>query len=236
MITNFKLFEKNINKIEINLNSDLLPLLNVNMYNSTLDSDEVLSNDLEELTEEAKDLYFDLYDNKKYVEFILNESNKFMQNIWKPILTNLKIIGNINFGIYDIEATSIYSPKQYNYGGDELNYKISVDENFDKLLKTKLDIIVKNEKTKFEKYLEQYKSIDGFWSYMPDNIKDLTEFLNKDNPDYDRGISIMLKYMLGDKIKEKQQEFVIQVYESEHNYLDFLDKNNEKYKEFLDLI
>ena len=231
MITKFKIFESKAETVKIEFSSELLSIIDVNMYNSSLDSDEVLSSELSELSEETKELFWDIYDNNKYKTFILNQAKIFVNEKVKPLLINLTSIKNLPLGIVDIIVDSIYSPAAYNYGGDLLYYDLIVYKNFDKILLIKLDEIIKDNKEKLITFLKKYESRSGFISYMPSNIIELQEYLNKEHSHYIQGISAMLNYLIGDeKLKELQENFIESVEYDENG------NRNENIPNLLDLV
>ena len=73
----------------------------------------------------------------------------------------------------EIYATGVYHPKQYNFSGDELEFDLVVNKEEYEALKEK---VTSNEN--FNAYLRNnYKSYDGFISYMAD---DISEFETQD--------------------------------------------------------
>lgn len=74
----------------------------------------------------------------------------------------------------EIYATGVYHPRQYNFSGDELEFDLVANKEEYEALKEKV-----TSDENFNAYLrDNYKSYDGFISYMAD---DISEFETQDN-------------------------------------------------------
>lgn len=171
--------------MKFELTTNLVPFLNVGMYNTVLDMDEVFDYEIQATPEE--DGEFELPTIEQYNKYILEQTKpylaKFVEELKKfPFLS---IVGG--------ESVSIHSPKYYNYGTDELYFDIETSEDFDTILKNFLAYLEeKSETESFESFLkERYKSYDGFVSFMPQSISELLE-----NDDSDRGMATILTYLM----------------------------------------
>lgn len=94
--------------ISEDLNTGILPVVNVDMYS--------LSDNLYE---------YDI-DQKELDDIVLEIAPKYIEDTLSEILPNVSVI-----------AKSVYHPKQYNYSGDELEFDLVVDSNAYEELKEK---------------------------------------------------------------------------------------------------
>ena len=102
---------------------------------------------------------------------------------WKKALTEaaqdyLKdyIIDTLrDYGLLDIEATGIWSPKYYNYHQDELNMDVTMQKDWQKIMEEKVAIWQDCEAVK--KYISKnWRSFSGYVNFMPESLAEvLTE-------------------------------------------------------------
>lgn len=100
--------EASSNTIKEELNTGILPVVNVDMYS--------LSDNLYE---------YDI-DQKELDDIVLEIAPKYIEDTLSEILPNVSVI-----------AKSVYHPKQYNYSGDELEFDLVIDSNAYEELKEK---------------------------------------------------------------------------------------------------
>lgn len=100
--------DKSSSTISEDLNTGILPVVNVDMYS--------LSDNLYE---------YDI-DQKELDDIVLEIAPKYIEDTLSEILPNVSVI-----------AKSVYHPKQYNYSGDELEFDLVVDSNAYEELKEK---------------------------------------------------------------------------------------------------
>lgn len=105
---NKQVTEASSNTIKEELNTGILPVVNVDMYS--------LSDNLYE---------YDI-DQKELDDIVLEIAPKYIEDTLSEILPNVSVI-----------AKSVYHPKQYNYSGDELEFDLVVDSNAYEELKEK---------------------------------------------------------------------------------------------------
>lgn len=136
-------------KVSENLNTGVLPLINVDMY-SIFSSGMLDDVDIGDTTEELDKLVEEIA--PKYLEEIISE-----------VLPSVKIT-----------PTGVYHPKQYNFSGDELEFNLSADlEEYNNLK----DKVLKD--TQFASYIkDNFSSKSGFISSMPDNLDDFNNSEN----------------------------------------------------------
>lgn len=141
--------DKETGTIRQSLNTGVLPIVNVDLY--SLYSSGWFDN-----------LVLDDDSNVKFDEIIQDIAPRFIKETLQDILPSVEIY-----------ATGVYHPREYNYGGDELEFDLVVNANEYNALKEKA-----LSSDMFETYLkDNYSSRSGFISSMPD---DIDEFNNAD--------------------------------------------------------
>lgn len=141
--------DKETGTIRQSLNTGVLPIVNVDLY--SLYSSGWFDN-----------LVLDDDSNAKFDEIIQDIAPRFIKETLQDILPSVEIY-----------ATGVYHPREYNYGGDELEFDLVVNANEYNALKEKA-----LSSDMFETYLkDNYSSRSGFISSMPD---DIDEFNNAD--------------------------------------------------------
>ena len=141
--------DKETGTIKQSLNTGVLPIVDVDLY--SLYSSGWFDN-----------LVLDDDSNAKFDEIIQDIAPRFIKETLQDILPSVEIY-----------ATGVYHPREYNYGGDELEFDLVVNANEYNALKEKA-----LSSDMFETYLkDNYSSRSGFISSMPD---DIDEFNNAD--------------------------------------------------------
>lgn len=141
--------DKETGTIKQSLNTGVLPIVNVDLY--SLYSSGWFDN-----------LVLDDDSNAKFDEIIQDIAPRFIKETLQDILPSVEIY-----------ATGVYHPREYNYGGDELEFDLVVNANEYNALKEKA-----LSSDMFETYLkDNYSSRSGFISSMPE---DIDEFNNAD--------------------------------------------------------
>ncbi len=195
----------------VELSTGLLPIIDVNMYNSELDSDNILR-DPEIMSLDGGRKYWDYFDNNLYEKFILERAEKYID---QEIVNEFK---ELNLGIVGIKVIKIDSPREYNHRGDQLDYDLLTTSHFTQQLFADIE---KQNQAELNNFLhETFKSYSGFVSFMPQNIDDLYEKLN--GRDNDMGVAAYLTYKLHDRFDDWQRGFIDFVYDSEKDELGFL--------------
>ena len=139
-----------------NINTDLLPIINVGLYGTTLG---------EYLIESVPD--YECNTMKEIENEICRVGEKIINKTLKSIS---EYVGKIN-----INNVKFESPKFYNYYNDILTFDMEVEDDLVCFIK---NIIKKSyDVNDFELFLkDNYKSYDGFISFMP---SDLDKFMNE---------------------------------------------------------
>ncbi len=98
-----------------------------------------------------------------------------------------------------------YSPREYNFSTDELDFIIDI--NAVKLQRT-LDSL--KDSKEFKDFLhDRYSTRDGFWSYTPDNYKDLAKEIKEHGEEFEQSIGALITFLARDRFEEIE----LQVYE-----------------------
>lgn len=208
-----------MNKLE--LGTQLVEFINVNMYESLLAPESVLEQEFEEEGEND-----DNFDNKIYTDFIADCATEVFNNKYLPYLKNLDI------GIVGGEVAHLYSPKSYNYGGDELYFDLNVEGTIKELWEKYSEDLDIGE---FEKYInKRYKSHDGFSSLMPNTMDSFEKILEGGDKDSERVLAVVLNFDLetNDDIEEYQEILAEIVVEKAPSY-DFFPKSKEVKESFV---
>lgn len=140
--------------MEILLNSNVLPILSVGMYESHLDAryvfDDARMNEEFENGESPynSEQFWDNFDNDAYVAHVQKRAKRFYDDEYT------------HEGIsVTLECGEIYSPREYNFATDQIELTVTFDKN-------KIKKFAKDNKDAFSDFLkENYSSYDGFCSF-----------------------------------------------------------------------
>lgn len=170
--------------MEIEITTQLLPILDVGMYESALSPANMFSSEIEHLASENKEEIS--FDFGKYQNDVCKEADKVIQEYFvKPLQ---------KFGVLSIRCVSISSPKFYNYTTDCGNLDLEVSSEFFGMMKgwLKGNCQVSGWEEETNKWLkENYGSCSGFISFMPTTVKELIEC-----DDIERCVSVYLTLVL----------------------------------------
>lgn len=193
------------------LNSNLLPIINVAMYNSLLSpenlfDDYFIDDDKKEgYIHFGSEWFWDNFDNTLFVKHIQNLASEFLDGIIES--NGIEV---------DIKCGKIYSPKYYNFANDEIDLNVKFNKR--KVLK-----FAKNNKETFNDFLHKnYSSYDGFSSSTANNFNEwLIDF--KDNNS--QSIGAVLTFLLQGYILETKDDF--------YNTFESYVNENSFYTEFV---
>lgn len=196
----------------IELNSNILPIVNVGTYGSLLDASEVFENDLYELEQnkhgDLVEEFWDHFDFDKY------KTNIIMQAVEATRYDILKVFQSLDLGIVGVEFEGIDSPDSYNYRNDQLDYSLIVEDGFIQKLNNKLYTI---DLVKFNEYLkENFTSYDGFHSLTANNTLDLQREINLYDGDRVgfQEIGAFITYLIDNEdLKDLQETFLENIYQ-----------------------
>jgi hypothetical protein len=183
------------------------------MYESNISPYNVFDDYVINEDKENGDIHYDVdyfwsnFQNDKYKKRIQELASEFLN-------------GKINDGEgieITIKCKEIYSPKEYNFGTDEIVMDVTYN-------KTKILHAVKKEYENFDGFLkDNYTSYDGFMSFTSNNFDDwLVDF--KDNND--RSVGAVLSYLFQYEISENKHEFENFVVENIGYYSDYIDSTD----------
>lgn len=151
-----------------NINSNLFPLVCVQMYETQL-SPMAYEDYMRELDKGEPDGDFTYYtvdysDWKK--ELVTVATNYIKENFLKVLK---------KYGVEDIKGTGIWSPREYNFTGDALDMEITMQDGWEAIMERSLQTF--SEISDCRRYVcENWHSRSGFISFMPQTVEDvLTE-------------------------------------------------------------
>lgn len=175
------------------LNSNLLPIISVAMYGTTLEpsnlfDDYSINDDKKEgYIHFNSEWYWDNFDNDKYVKHIENLAGSFLNG---TIESNGIEVG--------VKCGSIYRPKYYNFANDEIDLTVTFN-------KTKVLNFAKKNKEQFNSFLKNnYSSYDGFRSSTANNY---TEWLTDYKDNNSQSIGAVFTFVLSDYIEENISDY-----------------------------
>ena len=168
-------------KSPLDLNTGVLPILDTDTYSR---QDYIWNPDVYEWDDEADD-FKDAPSQEDVDRTMVAYGTPIIENYLKRVLPSASVKG-----------TGVYHPRQYNFSSDELEFTVS----FDTKEYLALEENAFND-PEFNDFLrDNYKSYDGFFSYLADN-KD--EFYQQDG--WKRFVQVIMFY-LKDKIDESEEE------------------------------
>ena len=175
--------------VRIGMNTNLLPVVSIGMYESVLSPKSVFSDEFsrvqlsESLSEAEKSRIFDDFDFDAYEGLVGKYAKKELEAFFGGIRESRG---------YDIRMageTGVYSPRQYNYGTDELDFTISLDRLC--LSQIAADALADE---KFWAWAgRRYRSYDGYICFMPCTRREYVEQLLEGQ--YDRTVAAYLTYI-----------------------------------------
>lgn len=147
----------------------------------------------------------------------------------------------INYGIYDgpvkgVKFVDTRSPREYNFQTDQVILDIEVD--MDELY----DYAHKNEKELDEFLHERFTSYDGYWSFLPNNIKDFFGAINRTSEEYntdgdhDSCVAVLVGFYLT-RESLPVQEYMEYMYDKIHellwnNFIQFTSETWDEYNKY----
>lgn len=202
--------------MKANLNSNLLPIINVGMYNSSISPENIFDNYIIDYDYKKgfikfnSEYYWDNFENDKFTKDIETLASNYLNGTLRND-NGIEVI---------IKCGKIYSPRAYNYATD--NIDIEVDYN-----KVKVCKFAKDNKKNFDKFLkDNYSSYDGFYSHTSNNYNDwLIDF--KDNNV--QSVGAVLSYIFKQNCIDNDYSFCEFVFEnvSYSDYIDYTQINSE---------
>lgn len=187
--------------MKVLLNTNLLPIISVGMYESDLDPRNSLGcfeSDLEEA------YFWNNFSNAKYVAEIQRKAQQFIASKFPMTLADITI---------KMTAGEIYSPREYNFTTDHIDLTVDLDLR-------KLKRYIADNGGEFSAFLEQYKSCSGFISFTASTYEDWEIAYAEKN---ENEIAAALKFLFEMECEDDlADEFDQEVLEN-LNYWDFCD-------------
>ena len=182
---------------KIKLNTDICPILNISTYNTLLEiPDSYIENDCEEIKQNGGEVPNDIwtstvYNNELYRKDLANFA---LQHIVNHV--NEMDDGSIPFKLKFYKETKFYSPKEYNFTGDGMDFFVQVPNkwynNFVKFVNKE------NKWEEFKTHCNKFASCDGFISFYPiptywDTAKTFFEEMGEKEDYY---LSLVLSFLI----------------------------------------
>jgi len=174
------------------------------------DDDEIVKS--EAITKDEKDYFFD----KAYMNFNTKEYNKIVLKYAMDQLQDIINELNDTIKIKLCEGGSIFSPRFYNFSNDQLDFTVDIaDHELEKILPTIID------DDKFWEWAEQYKSYDGFISFMPYYKEEFIEAIS--GKDITRALAMYLTYINDNSGYIHDKYYIYENITSNYGLTDFID-------------
>lgn len=170
----------------IYLTTQLLPIINVGMYETNLDPRYLFSSEIDGLEDEnLEEVDFDF---PSYKNDIVSAANSILSKI-----NDFK-----KYGVLSIKMTKIESPKEYNFSNDWGVLEVELVNDFDQQMRKNINIKRAKSNEPWEQKMniaiqKIWGSRDGFWSFMPSSIE---EIYSPSIDDYERAVAQYLQIML----------------------------------------
>jgi hypothetical protein len=178
--------------MRVALNTGILPIINVGMYESLLSPSVIFDDWLpssgitasmtkEEIDycEDASWHHFNSEAYKKMVEkYAIELVADFFQKIKDIVIVTL------------CKNAQIYSPREYNIHTDTLDFEIEIDENEIQKIKA----LTKNNQGFFTWLKNTYRSCPGFYCFMPNSKESFAEDI--EGSDMERGLAAYFTFLL----------------------------------------
>jgi hypothetical protein len=221
----------------LKLNTGICPIVDCNTYNSDLELDcECVEDNLREQgnSDEVIARFLDRmwlkHDGTKFIETVCKEAIESVNNAY--INGGLDSVKNNFPGIKGFQFDSAYSPREYNFSGDEANFSLIGDT--EAIIADCHKIIAKDEEKFFEFIYKQFGSRSGFISHMPYGKEDFWEALDK-GTDVERAVSMVIAFVLDeDEVKNIYDDLVESIH-GNHDILDFVNYTVEDAQRELDM-
>lgn len=157
---------------KIELTSELLPILDVGMYNSSLSPENIFGHIIECLESE----------NMQEVDFDFAAYRIDVAEIARRIITEEFNPELCKYGVNAIEVGEIVSPSTYNFSSDYIEIDLHVKDDFCQNLREQIDEwrkIPNWEKEANVMIHDSWASCSEFISWMPQNVQEIYEFYDE---------------------------------------------------------
>ena len=211
---------------KIELTSELLPILNVGLYESELSPENIFGHIIECLES----------DNMQEVDFDFADYRRDVAEIARRIITEEFHPELCKYGVNAIAVGEIVSPSTYNFSSDYIEIDIHVTDDFCQNMREQIDEwrkIPNWENNANQMIKESWGSCSGFISYMPQNVSEIYDF-----DDYKRCTAAFLcfaLYVSGNELIEYQMFDGFVTSESLQERFIELCENELEYEEYAEL-
>jgi hypothetical protein len=163
--------------MKVILNTNLVP-----MFSGTYES----LWDIYECDDDGNELMVE-YEHEELMKSIASAYRDHEAQILKDL--NCKFLRRIHF------TGDTYSPREYNFSTDELDFE--ADVNMAELLRTVKSL---EDNAKFQEFLhEHYTSYDGFMSFTPNNYRDFRDAIVKHGDDFEQALGSLIRFKAGEE-------------------------------------
>ncbi len=171
----------------IELSTELVPILSLSMYESLLEPVCMFGSSIADLLntyEQETD-----FDYATYLKDVAEIGGEIIKNELEYLLEE--------YGVRRVEFVGIDSPNIYNCSTDSGLFNLIVDQTFNEKLRARIDKW--REKEGWEDRTNNviyniWGSYDGFWSWMPQNVKEIYELV-----DYERCVAAFINLLMIDE-------------------------------------
>ena len=154
---------------KIKLTSELLPILDVGMYQTLLDPKNLFGYIIETLDE----------DNREEVDFDFESYVRDVSQLARRMITEELHQATCKYGVNTVTVGEIVCPATYNFTSDYIEINLHVSDDFCQNIREQIDEWrkVPNWEIEADKMIkESWGSYSGFMSYMPQSVKEIYEF------------------------------------------------------------
>ena len=178
--------------MRVALNTNLLPIVNVGMYESLLSPSNIFDDWLPSsgITESMTEEEINYCDNALWYHFNSDAYKKLVANYAMAFVVDFfqKIESFASVTLCD--GAKIYSPKEYNFHSDTLDFEIEISESEIQ----KIKITTKDNQDFFAWLNNTYRSYSGFICFMPNSKESFAEDIG--GSDIERGLAAYFTFLL----------------------------------------
>ena len=178
--------------MRVALNTSLLPIVNVGMYESLLSPSNIFDDWLPSsgITASMTEDDIDYCENAVWHHFNSDAYKKLVAEYAMAFVVDFfqKIKDLVSVTL--CEGAQIHSPKEYNLRSDTLDFEIEIDENEIQ----KIKITTMDNQDFFTWLKNTYRSYSGFICFMPNNKESFTEDIG--GSDMERGLAAYFTFLL----------------------------------------
>lgn len=179
--------------MNIKLNTNLVPIFS-GTY-GTIWSEVIQAQD-----DDGNELQVD-YKHEDFLKSVAREYQEHTDYILREL--GISFIDSIKF------LGTFYSPKEYNFSTDVLDFDIEVDE-----AKLSAELAKLATDPKFNLWLkENFSSREGFISFTPNNFTELLTQVASRGDDFEQSIGAIIQYLAGDEALDNIEDFVYESYQ-----------------------